>query len=243
MDRYLRQKQFSGLTPSFQSILSNARFLIAGAGATGTHTFEMLLRCGAGHIDICDDDTVELHNLQRQFIYTELDIGRYKTDILPEWARVVNSGTAVTSHRQRLTETSVSALLEENRCAAIIDCTDNFSSRFMLSRAGLTYNIPVFFQGSAGAEGFVFAQIPGSACLACFMNEKTCKGKEHNAATDGIFSPVCGIASSLTVSLILAYINGTPLLQEYMTFNSYPPFTAQHIPVARDSRCTVCGQK
>ena len=243
MDRYIRQKQFQRFSPEFQSVASNSRILIAGAGATGTRTFEILLRCGIGSIDICDDDTVELHNLQRQHIYTELDVGRNKSDILCEWGRVVNSAISINGHRIRLDENDVSTLLKQKRCSAVIDCTDNFASRVMLSRAGLAHNVPVFLQGAAGAEGFVFAQIAGGACLSCFMNEQIIKGSEHNAATDGIFSPICGIVSSFTASLLLAYLNGTPIPSEYIQCNSYPPFSIKHYPIDRDSECSVCGNK
>ncbi|MEO0700451.1 MAG: ThiF family adenylyltransferase, partial [Pseudomonadota bacterium] len=61
-----------------QQKLAAAKVLIVGAGGLGCPILAYLAAAGVGHLTICDDDKVELSNLQRQILYTEDDIGELK---------------------------------------------------------------------------------------------------------------------------------------------------------------------
>lgn len=79
--------------------LQNARVAVFGVGGVGGYVCEALARCGVGAIDIVDNDTVCLSNLNRQIIATHKTIGRYKTDVMEERIHDINPDCKVTSHR------------------------------------------------------------------------------------------------------------------------------------------------
>src|SRR6476659_3383202 len=73
-DRYSRQTVLPQVGRAGQGKLGAATVVIAGVGALGSAMAEMLARAGIGTLRLADRDYLELHNLQRQSLYTEADI-------------------------------------------------------------------------------------------------------------------------------------------------------------------------
>ncbi len=61
--------------------LRNAHVAVFGLGGVGGHAVEALARAGVGHLDLIDDDTVSLTNINRQLLATHSAIGEYKVDV------------------------------------------------------------------------------------------------------------------------------------------------------------------
>lgn len=78
-DQYSRTRLLLG--EDGLSRLRNARVALFGLGGVGGHAAEALARSGIGHIDLIDDDTVSLTNLNRQLLATHSTIGMYKVDV------------------------------------------------------------------------------------------------------------------------------------------------------------------
>ena len=72
-DRYSRQVLFAGIGSDGQKLLSRARVVIVGCGATGSGLATLLARSGVGFLRILDRDYVEPSNLQRQSLFDEID--------------------------------------------------------------------------------------------------------------------------------------------------------------------------
>src|SRR5699024_11827743 len=72
-NRYSRQLLYSNIGQSGQDQLAEKTVLIVGVGALGSLSSEMLTRAGVKKLILIDRDFVELTNLQRQTLYTELD--------------------------------------------------------------------------------------------------------------------------------------------------------------------------
>ena len=66
----------------FQKRLSKSKVLIIGAGGVGTSMANILSSCGVGTIYIADYDCIEISNLSRQYLYTPVDIGKLKVDVI-----------------------------------------------------------------------------------------------------------------------------------------------------------------
>ncbi len=78
--------------------LKNARVAVFGIGGVGGHAFEALVRSGVGTIDIFDNDTVALTNLNRQIIATRETLGKSKVDAAKERALSINPNVTINAH-------------------------------------------------------------------------------------------------------------------------------------------------
>lgn len=75
--------------------LKNARVAVFGVGGVGGYVVEALARSGVGSLDIIDNDTVALSNLNRQIIATHETVGMYKTDAAEQRIRKINPDCVV----------------------------------------------------------------------------------------------------------------------------------------------------
>lgn len=79
--------------------LKKARVAVFGVGGVGGYAAEALVRSGIGTLDIFDNDTVSLTNLNRQIIALHDTVGRYKVDVMKERALSINPNITVNAHR------------------------------------------------------------------------------------------------------------------------------------------------
>lgn len=79
--------------------LKNSRVAVFGVGGVGGYTVEALARSGVGAIDLIDNDTVSLTNINRQIIATLDTVGRYKVDVAEERIKSINPDCRVVKHK------------------------------------------------------------------------------------------------------------------------------------------------
>ncbi len=79
--------------------LSNSRVLIFGIGGVGGFVAEALARSGVGNLDLVDNDTVDISNINRQIVALDSTIGRYKTEVMRERIADINPDCKVEEHR------------------------------------------------------------------------------------------------------------------------------------------------
>lgn len=94
--------------------LQQARVIVYGVGGVGGFAVEALARVGVGTIDLVDNDTVCLTNINRQIIATHQSVGRYKTEVMAERIHDINPDCVVHRHECFfLPETSAEFHFEE----------------------------------------------------------------------------------------------------------------------------------
>lgn len=71
-------------------ILKNAKVAVFGVGGVGGFAVEALARAGVGNIDIIDNDTVSVTNINRQIIATQKTVGRKKVKVMKERILEIN---------------------------------------------------------------------------------------------------------------------------------------------------------
>jgi len=163
--RYERQILIPGWSKSGQEKLKKAKVLVAGAGGLGSAILTYLAVAGVGRIKIIDGDKVELSNLNRQVLHSDKDIGRNKVDSAKEKLEALNLDIKVEAIKETITEDNVFELVEDY---PIVDAMDNLPTRFLLNRAALRSNLPLFHGAVYGFEGRVTTIIPGkTSCLRC----------------------------------------------------------------------------
>ncbi|MBR4464019.1 MAG: tRNA threonylcarbamoyladenosine dehydratase [Treponema sp.] len=112
-------------------ILRRARIAVFGIGGVGGYTVEALVRSGIQHIDIIDNDTVCLTNLNRQIIATHSSIGKYKVDVMKERILDINPQAEVNVYKCfYLPETS--SLFDFTAYDYIVDAVDTVTAKINL---------------------------------------------------------------------------------------------------------------
>ncbi|MBD3229090.1 MAG: hypothetical protein GF329_12955 [Candidatus Lokiarchaeota archaeon] len=163
--RYDRQKLIEGWD---QSKLSKANVAIIGAGALGNYVSAGLIGLGIGNIEIYDFDEIEIHNLNRQSLFIEEDVGENKAEILSQRLKERNGEINIQGFSEKIAEKNVSTLLENSDL--IIDAVDNLETRKILSRFCLIKDKPLIHGATSADGGQVGTITRNSPCIECFMN-------------------------------------------------------------------------
>lgn len=129
-ERYSRQTMLPQIGLEGQERLRAAWVLIVGLGGLGAPVATYLAGAGVGHIALCDPDTVSLSNLQRQTLYTEADLGKSKTVCALRRLRAMNSEIELTAVPEGITPENAQRLVDD--CDLVVDCTDNFATRYLI---------------------------------------------------------------------------------------------------------------
>lgn len=79
--------------------LASARVAVFGIGGVGGYVVEALARSGVGALDLIDNDTVSLTNINRQIIATLETVGKYKVDIAAQRVKEINPDCVVSTHK------------------------------------------------------------------------------------------------------------------------------------------------
>lgn len=151
--RYSRHFQLPEIGKNGQEKLLNSRVLIVGAGGLGSPVIQYLAAAGVGYLEIIDQDKIELSNLQRQVIFKTKDINQYKSDIAAHEAMEINPGIKCISHSNSLSNQNAIELI--SGVDLVIDCTDNFPTRYLINDACVLTEKPFIYGSIYRFEGQV----------------------------------------------------------------------------------------
>jgi molybdopterin/thiamine biosynthesis adenylyltransferase len=234
IERYQRQLPVDGWD---QERLKSARVLVVGVGGLGGISATYLAAAGVGHLRLCDSDTVELSNLNRQILFTAEDIGKPKAALVARRLSVQNPEIEVEAISDKLTETNASELT--SGCDLIIDGLDNHSDRLRLNRASVDFQIPYMY----GAINEWLGQVslfnpPKTACLACLM-----PGELPNQKPTPVFGALPGVIGSLQATLALRYLmtGENPLANTLLIFRANA-MAFETVTYEKRPGCEVCGK-
>lgn len=239
--RYSRQIMLPQVDISGQQRLLNAKVLIIGVGGLGSPAALYLAAAGVGHLTLYDDDRVDLSNLQRQITHYTSDIGTDKVFSSQQTLKNINPEVEVTAIKARL---SGDALLAAVQAAdVVLDCSDNFSTRFAVNAACVQLQTPLVSGAAIRFEGQVSVFTPGindSPCYNCLYRDE---GEEmQNCARNGVLAPITGIIGSIqaleAMKLIMGigkHLAGRLLLLDGLSMEW------QTMRLKRNPQCPCCG--
>jgi adenylyltransferase/sulfurtransferase len=168
--RYDRQILMEGWGVEAQSRLKGARVFVAGAGGLGSPVSIYLAVAGVGEIAICDADRVELSNLNRQILHGDGRIGQPKALSAARTLQELNPTIKVVAHTDFLDPSSVARIVGQPD--VVVDCLDNFETRYLLNAYCLERGIPFVHGAVRGILGQVtFLSPPETPCLRCIFPE------------------------------------------------------------------------
>ncbi len=153
MNRYDRHIRLEGFGIEKQEMLQSAAVLVVGAGGLGVPVLQYLTAMGVGRIGIAEEDTVSITNLQRQVIYTVADEGKPKIDAAIARLEQLNPETVFVPHPQYLS--TANALDIIGAYDIVIDCSDNFGTRYLINDACVILGKPFVYGSIFRYEGQV----------------------------------------------------------------------------------------
>ena len=241
--RYSRQIMLPDVDIAGQLALLEARVLIIGAGGLGCPTAMYLAAAGIGHLTIADHDVVDLTNLQRQIAHFEADIGTSKVKSLKATLQSLNSELRVDIIDEALTAETLLEPIENSDI--VIDCSDNFSTRFAVNQACVSLKKPLV-SGAAirwEAQISVFdTRKPDKPCYHCLYGEGV--GDEQlTCSENGVFSPLVGIIGAMQAqeAMKLAMGKDEDTLAGRLLIYDAKTARWREMSLKKDPSCSVCS--
>ena len=239
--RYSRQIMLPQVDIAGQQKLLDAKILIVGAGGLGSPAAMYLAAAGVGQITIYDDDQVDLTNLQRQIAHCTSDIGLDKVISTLNTLENINPEIRVVAKKARLQN---ELLLNEVRAAdVVLDCSDNFSTRFAINHACVAKKTALVSGAAIRFEGQISVFTPGQNDSPCYNCLYQSEGEElQNCARNGVIAPITGIVGSIqaleAMKLIMQIGNnltGRLLLLDGLSMEW------QTLRLKKNPACPTCG--
>ena len=240
---YSRQMNLREVGAAGQAKLRAAHIAVVGAGGLGVPVLQFLAGAGVGKLIVIDGDRLEPSNLHRQTWYALADCGRAKAELAAARVRALNPEVAIEAHAQRLDALNAVQLLADAHL--IIDCSDNFGTKFLLNDLAHALGRPAIFASVHQYEGQLQVVDPrrAGACLRCLWPEATRDGVVANCAEAGVLGPVPGVLGSLQALEALKLLLDLPgrLGDEVLTVDLLGLGTTR-IRARRRGECTgVCA--
>ncbi|MDX1592784.1 MAG: molybdopterin-synthase adenylyltransferase MoeB [Gammaproteobacteria bacterium] len=240
--RYSRQIMLPQVDAAGQMRLLESTVLVVGLGGLGAPVAMYLAAAGVGHLVLCDDDEVDLSNLQRQIVHATPDVGRTKVASARDALLDLNPDVTVTTVPTRL---EGEALRERVAQAdVVVDACDNFTTRFAVNEACFASGTPLVSGAAIRFEGQVAVFDPrddNSPCYRCLYRDG---GELDETCTQsGVFTPVVGIIGSLQATEALKLLIGIgETLTGRLLLLDAETMQTRTIRLPRDPECPVCDR-
>jgi sulfur-carrier protein adenylyltransferase/sulfurtransferase len=218
---YSRQMALKEVGARGQGKLRASRVLVVGCGGLGVPVISYLAGAGVGQLGLVDGDRLEASNLHRQTMYALADVGNQKADLAAARVKALNPEVETRVHAVRLDAINAPDIVSQYDL--VIDCTDNFSTKFLLNDVCVQQRRPVIFSSVYQYEGQIQVVRPDrdGSCLRCIWPEATRDGIVGNCSEAGVLGPVPGTFGSLQAFEALRLLLDLPgqLGQELLFFD------------------------
>lgn len=237
--RYARHIVLPEVGREGQQRLADSRVLIVGLGGLGCPAAQLLATSGIGALHLNDFDTVDISNLPRQLLYSSANAGQPKVQAAADTLSGLNPEIRITTIPERLESDRLIGLLAD--IDVVLDGTDNFATRFVVSDACIAARVPLVSGAAIRLEGqlAVFKNDGKGPCYRCVYNEDDewigdCQG-------NGVLAPVTGVIGSLmaleAMKLLLGIDTGAPALQLWDAISG----EWTRVAIKRNPECGYCG--
>ena len=243
LQRYARHLALPGIGLEGQRRLRDASVLVVGAGGLGSPAALYLAAAGVGRIGIVDFDLVDASNLQRQVLHATADVGRPKVESAAERLRGLNPFVAVEMHQLQLDAGNAGALVA--RYDIVIDGTDNFAARYVLSDACVRAGRPCVHASIHRFEGQATLLVAdGAPCYRCLFREPPPPGTAPSCAEAGVFGVLPGILGTIQAAEAIKLITGVgDTLAGRLLLVDVARMRFQTVALRRDPGCPACGDE
>lgn len=213
-----------------------------GAGGLGIPASVYLAAAGVGKIGLVDHDKIEKSNLQRQTLYFEADVGKAKTEVASKRLNQVNPHVSIIPYKLKLESSNAMELLREYD--VVLDCTDNFPSRYLINDACVFLHKPDVYASILRFDGqaSVFYADRGP-CYRCLFPEPPPPDSVQDCAVAGVLGVLPGIMGSIqaveAIKLLLG--DGQPLFGRLLVFSAID-MSFNELRFKKNEGCPMCGK-
>ncbi|MGF1719300.1 molybdopterin-synthase adenylyltransferase MoeB [Vibrio kyushuensis] len=232
----LKQFDFEG-----QEALKQSSILILGAGGLGCAASQYLATAGVGKLTLIDDDKVELSNLQRQVLHTDIDIGVAKVESAKAALTKLNPHLCVKTIENRLGDSELESLVSSH--TLVLDASDNVETRNQLNRLCFRNKIPLISGAAIRMEGQVSVFTYQNENQPCYQCLSSLFGNSALTCVEaGVMAPVVGIVGAVqameAIKVIANY--GTPLEGKILILDALT-MSWREMKLSKMQHCTVCS--
>jgi adenylyltransferase/sulfurtransferase len=242
IERYSRHILLKEVGVEGQRRLLGSSALIVGAGGLGSPIIQYLAAAGVGRLGIADGDVVELSNLQRQIVHGTEDVGKPKAVSAAGYVRGINPDCSVDAIAERLTAANLRDIAP--RYDVVLDGSDNFPTRFLVSDACWLEGVPLISGAVLRFEGQLMTVLPhgASPCYRCFVPEPPPPGMTPSCREAGILGAVAGVIGTLQAVEALNLLLGfEPSLASSLLIYEALDCGFTRMKRGRDPECALCG--
>lgn len=221
LERYSRHFVLPQFGIGGQNKLKQASVIVIGAGGLGCPVLQYIAAAGVGHIAIVDFDRVSESNLQRQVLYTSKDLGLSKAELAAERLRAQNQFVKVLPINTQISSSNALNLIKD--FDIVVDCTDNFQTRYLLNDACVLLDKPLVYGSIFRFEGQVSVfNLNKSANYRDLYPEPPAPGTVPNCEEGGVLGVLPGIIGCLQANEVLKIISGIgdPLTNKLLLFDT-----------------------
>lgn len=207
LQRYNRHIRLSEIGEKGQLRLKKAKVLVVGAGGLGCPVLQYLVAAGVGCIGVVDADVVDVSNLQRQFLYGTGDVGKLKVESALAHLTAKNPHVKLEAYPCRIVKENALELVASYDI--IVDCTDNFPTRYLLNDACVLQDKPLVYGAIYKFDGQVSVfNWQGGPSYRCIFPEPPSAEESPNCAEVGVLGVLPGLIGTLQANEVLKMILG-----------------------------------
>lgn len=214
--------------------------LIVGLGGLGSPASMYLAAAGVGRLVLCDDDRVDLSNLQRQILHTTDQIGRLKTESAAHQLTALNPDVRLEFHPLRPDPLTLEQLIAS--VDVVLDCSDNLSTRRLVNEMAFRVGRPLVSGAAIRFEGQIGVfdpSNPESPCYNCLYPDAD--RPLERCAESGVLAPVPGIIGSFqALEALKLMINPALAMTGHLLVFDGLRAEWLRLEVPKDPGCPIC---
>lgn len=239
--RYSRQIMLPKFDIQGQIALKQSRALVIGVGGLGSPVAMYLAAAGVGRIVLVDHDEVDLSNLQRQVVHDQTQLGVPKVESAKQRLAAINSDIEIDAVARKLDEDELSQQVAS--ADVVLDCTDNFSSRYLLNRLCFEHRKPLVSGAAIRMEGQVSVfdlRDDTSPCYQCLYGES--EDENLNCSESGVIAPLVGVIGTMQALEAIKVLSkvGETLAGRLLVFDAmYAEWRT--LRLKKDPACACCS--
>lgn len=240
LSRYSRQILLSEIDYQGQLKLAQSHAVIIGVGGLGSPAALYLAAAGIGQLTLVDFDTVDDSNLQRQIIHTENQIGQPKVLSAKTQLQALNRHIDIHTVNTQLDEDELNELVQQ--ADILLDCTDNFSSRYALNQACFQHKKPLVSGAAIRWEGQITTydfRDDNTPCYQCLY--KSASAQNETCSQNGVVAPLVGMVGSMQAMEAIKALIDLPTLAGKLMLIDGLTMQIRTLKLPQDPNCPTCS--